>query len=286
MVKESTKHSRETGEKVWDSLADQMAEAGGFFGSMFGSLKSFVKKYFWSLLLLALLGTLAGGALWWLKPAYFKADMTVSYVHYEKKIYADMLDKLNSLFQHGKLAELSEILGMDEDELSGVNYINSYNIRREPLSEDLSTEKVPFYIEVGVKEEDILPDLQEKLVEYLNHTDFIQSRLDFMYKKTTEELLFLERRLAVADSLSRMNIIHVDGMNDERTITRMELLEESMAIYQRIQEVKGQQKFNVNIEVLDGFIAIEKKAGIGLLACLLYGFIIGIGFRLLVLVFR
>ena len=107
-----------------------------------------------------------------------------------------------------------------------------------------------------------------------------------MYKKTEEELEFLKHRLAVADSLSKMYIITNEGVNDDKAITRMELLDETLAIYARMQEVKGLQAFNLNIEVLDGFIAIENKAGKGLLAYLMYGFLIGIGIRLLVLLFR
>ena len=286
MQQDNTKQSRETGARIWESLAHQMAEAGGFFGSMFSSFKTFVKKYFWSLLILALLGAVAGGSGWWLKPTYYKADMTVSYVHYEKKIYADMLVKLNSLLQQGEFAELSGILEMQEEELVNVLYINAYNIRKEPLTEDLSTEKIPFYIEVGVKEPSVLPRLQQALVDYLDHPEFIQSRLNYMYKKTEEELEFLKHRLAVADSLSKMYIITNEGVNDDKAITRKELLDETMAIYARMQEVKGLQAFNINIEVLDGFIAIENKAGKGLLTYLLYGFLIGIGVRLLLLLFR
>jgi hypothetical protein len=107
-----------------------------------------------------------------------------------------------------------------------------------------------------------------------------------MYKKSEEELYFLQRRLAVVDSLSRMNIIRNADASDENSITRMELLEESLAIYARIQEVRGMQAFNLNIEVLDGFVAIENKTGMGLMSFFLYGFLIGIGLRLVFLVFR
>ena len=286
MEQGNIKHSRETGARIWESLASQMTEAGGFFASMFNSFKSFVRKYFWSLLVMALLGLIGGGAGWWLKPLYYKADMTVSYVHYEKKIYADMLEKLNKLIQQGELSELSILLDTDENHIAGLLYIRSYNIRKEPLSSDLSTEKLPFYIEVGVTDPEFLPELQQLIVRYLNDTEFIQSRLDFMHEKADAELKFLERRLAVADSLSRMNIIRNEDSNEGRTITRMELLEESMAIYSRMQEVKGMQAFNLNIEVLDGFIAIENKDGMGLMAYLVYGLLIGIAGRLLFLVFR
>lgn len=278
--------SRETGIKVWESLASQMAEAGGFFGGMFRSFKTFVKNYFWSLLILGLLGAVIALGSWWLKPRYYQAEMTVSYVHYEKKIYADMLEKLNMLIQAGDAASSSDLLGLQEEEARGIYYIRSFNIRKEPLVEDLGTEKIPFYIGVGVKDPDILPALQQAIVDYLDNTDFIQSRLDFMYEKTVEELEFLEQRLAVADSLSKMYIIRKEGMNDEKAITRKGLLDETMAIYARIQEVRGLQAFNLNIEVLDGFIALENKPGKSLLTFILLGFFAGIIMRIILLLFR
>ena len=128
-------------------------------------------------------------------------------------------------------------------------------------------------------------ELQDALIGYLNNTEFIQSRLNFMYEKSVEELAFLGRKLAVADSLSKLYIIRDEGMNDEKTITRMELLEESLAIYARMQEVKGLQTFNRNIEVLDGFVALQSKGGMSLIAYLLYGFLLGIALRLLFLLF-
>ena len=131
-----------------------------------------------------------------------------------------------------------------------------------------------------------MPALQQAIVDYLDNTDFIQSRLDFMYEKTVEELEFLKHRLAVADSLSKMYIIRDEGMNDEKAITRKELLDETMAIYARIQEVRGLQAFNLNIEVLDGFIALENKAGKSLLAYILLGFFAGIALRIILLLFR
>ena len=181
---------------------------------------------------------------------------------------------------------MSEMLGLDEDKIDNLLYIKSFNIRHEPLIDDISTEKIPFYVEVGIKDQTGLLALQHAIVDYLNSTEFIQSRLNFMHQKAEEELAFLERRMAIADSLSKLYIIRNEGINDEKAITRMELLEESLAIYARMQEVKGLQTFNLNIEVLDGFIALEDHAGRGLFTFLVFGFCIGIALRLLLLIFK
>jgi len=127
--------------------------------------------------------------------------------------------------------------------------------------------------------------LQPSLVNYLNNTPFIQDRLNYMLKKSKEDLVFLEKRLAVADSLSSMLIIRKEGINDEKTITRMELLQEALTLHDRIQQVKGSMEFNLNIEVLDGFIPSDNPAGRGLKNYIIYGFLAGLGLRFLTKVF-
>ena len=128
---EKSKQSREEGARIWETLLSQMAEAGGFFGGMFHSFKSFVKRYFWSLIILGLMGASLGSSMYWVKPEYYQAEMTVSYVHYEKKIYADMLEKLNRLLQNGNTQMLSELLELDEAEVNNNLYITSFNIKKE-----------------------------------------------------------------------------------------------------------------------------------------------------------
>jgi hypothetical protein len=237
-------------------------------------------------MIFALLGALIGGGIWYVKPSHYEAEMTVSYVHYEKKIYADMLQKLNNLLASGNYSVLAEVLEMPEEQVKEILSVGSLNIKREPLIDDLSTEKLPFYIVVQVMDPAILPDLEMGLVKYLDHTDYIQERLNFMRQKATDELVFLKRRLAIADSLSKMYILRNEGIKDDKVTTRMELLEESRAIYSRMQEVQGLLTFNVNVEVLDGFVVANKTSGKGLMHFLLFGLFLGLGIRLVLLVFK
>ena len=93
-MKDKFDSSRANGEKVWTAMQSQLAEAGGFLGAMLRSAVSFVRRYMISLFVFAALGGGIASVIWLLKPDYYQADMTVSYVHYEKKIYADMLEKI------------------------------------------------------------------------------------------------------------------------------------------------------------------------------------------------
>lgn len=286
MDSDQLEKSRKSGEKVWLAIQNQVAEGGGFVVAMFASFKVFVKKYFLSFLLFGIVGGLVACAIWFVKPKIYEAEMTVSYVHYEKKIYADMLEKLNMLIESKSYNSLTRLLNLPEEVVTKLHGIKGYNIRNEDLVDDLSTEKIPFYIKVEVTEISILDALQPAIVQYLDGSEFIQDRLSYMKLKSEDELKFLEHRLAMVDSLGRFLILQEDKMLSEKTVSRMELLEETMAIYSKIQEVKGSLAFNLNIEVLDGFIANDKPSGKGLAYWIVYGFLIGLGLRFLVLIFN
>lgn len=286
METENNKNSYENGNRTWQAIQSQFEEGRGFLGGILASLKKYVRKYFLSYVLFGLVFALIGGAVIFVKPKLYEANMTVSYVHYEKKIYADMLEKLNLLIQAGKFNTLSELLELPEQSVKSIKSITGYNIRNEELVDDLGVEKIPFYITIRVSDPEIITPLETSLLDYLNNTEFIQERLKYMKKRSLDELAFLEKRLAVVDSLSGILLINENDLNDEKAITRMELLEEAMTIFNRIQEVKGSLVFNLNLEVLDGFIAPGRIVSKGIKHWLLYGFLFGLALRWVLIVFK
>lgn len=286
MKSDKNSQAFETGEKVWESLSEQVAEGSGFINAMMSSVRKFIRKQFLYFLIYAVAGAAISAGLWSFQPKVYFAEMTVSYVHYEKKIYADMLAKLNDLVKSKSYVSLSQQLKLPLESVKMISSITGYNIRHEPLVNDLSTEKIPFYVEVSVQEIDILPELQASLVSYMNGTEFIQERLAYMQKKNDEELAFLTKRLASVDSLSNVLNTKSDGLSEEEAVTRMELLQETLSIYDRMQNVKGSLAFNKNIEVLDGFVSSEKPSGKPVTAWLLYGLLGGIVLRVIVLFIR
>jgi len=275
----------ETGLQVWKSLVSQFEEGRGFFYGLILSIRTFLKKYLLSFLIFAIIGGAVAFGIKWVLPDTYKASMTVSYTHYEKKIYADMLAKLNELVKEDEYENLGKLLKLDTKKASQIKAINSSNIKREPLVDDLSTEKIPFYVEVEVKDQSILPELQVALLNYLNGTEFIEERRKFTLEKAKEELAFYQNRLHIIDSLSRSFNTKLELDEEKSQVTRMDLLEETQAVYSKIQEVKGTIAFNENIEVLDGFIPSGRPAGKPLSIWLMYGMLGGIGLRLFAIVF-
>jgi hypothetical protein len=283
---DSWQNARYTGEKVWQAIQYQLSEGRGFLSAMFASFKLFLRKQILFLILFGIIGGAMGAGIWFLKPKVYEAEMTVSYNHYEKKIYADMLEKLNKLIESKSYASLSDLLNIPEEKAESIKGIKGLNIKREELTEDLSTEKVPFYIVVKVTDVSLLNELEDALIKYLDGTEFIQTRLAYMKEKSERELIFLENRLHTVDSLSNLLILQEGNLLNEKRVTRMELLQETLALYERIQSVKGSLAFNLNIEVLDGFVANEEPSGKRLPYWVVYGFVLGVLFWLVVLLFR
>lgn len=275
----------ENGKEVWKSLEIQITEGLGFFKAFFASIGTFIKKQFTKLALAAMLCTLISVGFWYFKPKVYKAEMTVSYVYCEKKIYADMLVKLNNLIQSKSYKTVAKLLNITEDQAITLKKIIPYNIKREPLTEDLSTEKIPFYITAEVSNTKELTALQAGLIHYLNNTKFIQDRMKYALVKAKNDLEFYQSRLNSIDTLSQyfLKMNPSKETNDNNSL--MGVFTEIQNIHNKIQEVKGTLAFNENIEVLDGFIASEKPIGYGLLHFIAFGIIAGIIIRFLLLLF-
>ncbi len=278
-------NSYETGKNVWKALQEQMEEGRGFLTAVSVSFLKFIKKYILSLLLSGILFSGVALIIYFLKPEVYTAEMTVTYEHHRKKIYADMLEKLNELIAADQYESLSRLLNMPEQEVKMLKAVSTLNILEEPLPENEGTGKFPFYIEVKVKDPAILSDLETSIVNYLNGTKFTQKRLKYRLKKSRKELAFLEKRMAMVDSLRKLIDMKEEG-KDNNTLTHMELLEKELTLFDRIQKAKRNIAFNENIVVLDGFIPSGRQNDKGIMGWLVLGFSGGLILRLLFLAFK
>jgi hypothetical protein len=280
--------SKEEGKKVWAALNSQVGEGVGFFSAFFMSIVSFLKKH----LLFLLIFGVAGGALGCIyaatKKRIVKAEMTVSYAQLEKKIYADMLFKVEELLTSKQYAVLSKLLGLPEEQVKKIRKIDSKNINNEPLVKDISTQKVPFYIVVEVYDESILPDLQNALVKYINEPPFVKSRLKLNEQNYQNELTLLHKQLEYMDSLKVILLRNLKDPDEGAVaIASLNNLNKGQnEIFARIRDLQGALQFNQNIEVMDGFVGHRLPLKQLFLPYLLIGMAIGIGFRLIWITFR
>jgi multidrug efflux pump subunit AcrB len=286
MDNNTIKKSKEEGKRTWSALENQWAEAVGFFSAMFQSFIRVFKKQFLGFLLFAVVFGAGGGLYAWFKKDVFHSQMTVSYSQLEKKIYGDMLFKLNQLVENKQVQELSDLLKMSDEQIMEIKSIRGFNIHNQELTSDLSVEKVPFYIEVEVYNPNILKELEEALVHYISQSDFVYERLKLNERNYKKEIDHLKNQLIYMDSLKVLlmsNCADLDGDVVENLNT---LNESQNVIFGKIRDFESALQFNMNIEVMDGFIAQHQSKSKQLIFYVILGMAIGIGFRLLYLIFR
>jgi hypothetical protein len=279
-------NAKEEGKRVWSALADQFAEGAGFFGAMFASLANFLRKNIAGLALFGFVFALAGGLYAYLQRPVIQAEMTVSYAQLEKKIYADMLAKLDQLRGSGQTAVLASTLGITEQQAALIARIDSRNIHNEPLVKDISTEKVPFYVVVDVYDAAVLPALQQALVKYINEPPFVKARLKLNEQNYLNEIAMIKQQMLYMDSLKSYLVRDLKNSGSGAVASLNNLNKSQNELFSRIRDLEGALRFNQNIEVMDGFVGHAVPWKKRLLPPALMGLVIGAGIRLVWLMFR
>ena len=286
MNNKSFKESKEEGKNTWMAMEHQWAEAMGFFGAMLKSFILSLKKHFIGFLLFAIIFGALGGAYAWIKKDVYNAHLTVSYAQLEKKIYGDMLFKLNLLLESEQYESLAFLLDITPEQSREIKSIDGVNIHNSPLVSDISVEKVPFYIVVDVYDPDILPELEDAIVNYLSQSDFIGERLKLNERNYRNEINHLQNQLVYMDSLKEILISDRDNLDADAVINLEQLNKNQNEIFGRIRDLEAALQFNMNIEVMDGFIAQKESKSKTLLRYVLIGMIIGLAIRLIWLIFK
>ncbi|MFA5418733.1 MAG: hypothetical protein WC341_09760 [Bacteroidales bacterium] len=282
----SFSQSKEAGRQIWKTLQNQWGEAFGFFGGMFSSLLAFVKKQFLGFLVFILLFGALGGTYAWFKKNVYHAEMTVSYAQLEKKIYGDMLFKLNQLLKSKEYSSLATKLNMPEEEIRQVKSIYGTNIHNQPLVNDISVEKVPFYIEVDVFDVNVLGALQKSLVNYISQSDYINGRLMLNERNYKNEIIHMKNQMIYMDSRKMLLLRDCSNLDADAVVNLEKLNKDQNEIFGRIRDLEAALQFNKNIEVMDGFVAHQMPFSSVLLKYILVGMLIGMGLRLLWLMIK
>ncbi len=280
MDKQTFSESKEEGKKVWYSLEYQFAEAIGFFGAMISSVLKTIKKNAFGIIVFAIIFGAIGGALSFIKKPIYHSRMTVSYAQLEKKIYGDMLYKLNQLIESNQYDEFADLLNLEADQVHEIHMINSMNIHNQPLINDISVEKVPFYIIAEVYNPSILNDLQDALVNYLSDSEFVRGRLMLNERNYKNEIRHMRSQLVYMDSLKVLLLRDCSNLDADAVVNLEKLNKNQNEIFGRIRDLEAALQFNRNIEVMDGFIAQKVPFSKLLLNYILIGMMIGIIIRI------
>lgn len=279
MINSDNSNPQDEGKNVWLSLSDQLIELQAFVRSMLASVLKYFLKHKWLFLVLPLLGAVLGYGRYAMQGESYEASMTVSYVHLEKKIYADMLEKVNRAIQNDDLSSTEGFDRLSPEAMKSLISLGSTNIKGEPLQNDLSADKVPFNIHFRVVNTDYLSELGEATLTYLNSPDFIQERIEYNNSKAKDQMAFYQALIATQQS-------ELKALNDDRGDAYAVLLSAINESRLLITEAQAQLTFNKNIEPLHRLSkSSAMPAGNGKRSVLI-GFFIGFALAAGVALFR
>lgn len=285
MENDQFSESREEGKKVWKALQNQGGEATGFFGAMIYSIVLYFKKNLLGAVIMAVIFGAIGFGLSYLQKPSYHAEMTLSYAQLEKKIYADMIYKLDQLVENKQLDELTLLLDMPVEDIEKIKNIDSKNIHHQPLIQDISSEKVPFYIVVDVFDNSILEALEPKLVAYLSASSYVQERLKLNKANFDKEAIFLKKQISYSDNLKE-KLLQISEP-DADILEQLEAVNNQQYEYfKQLRDIESAMLFNENIEVLDGFVAQQPSQTKKMIKYILLGMVVGVMLRLVFPLFR
>ena len=142
---------------------------------------------------------------------------------------------------------------------------------------DVSRPTVSFDpIVVDVYNPDILPDLQDALVDYISHSEFINERLILNERNYQNEIGYLEKQLSYMDSLKVMLMSDCADLDGDAVTNLDQLNKNQNEIFGRIRDLQAALQFNMKIEVMDGFIAQQEPISKIYFKYILIGIVVGI----------
>lgn len=184
-----------------------------------------------------------------------------SFVYNElhKKTYGEMTDIINDLFQSGSYGTAALLLNTDKDLISGITEMKAVNIYGSKLSEDMTTDRSPFYIIVTSKERKVFDSLDAIIERYFNNNGYAASKRERKINSLRKEIVYGRLELAKLDSLksSLPEILKAGGNKEGMAIDIVGLYEQSINLYKDIVNKEDVMDNLKPVEVLNGFVSSE-----------------------------
>jgi hypothetical protein len=225
----------------------------------------------------------------------YEASFTVSYDELVRKIYGDRLLKINSLVKQKDYKRIASFLGVKENVAQSLLSVEGTNILGEELSKDMNTDRIPFIVNMTVRDSSHISALQNGIVVFLEYgNEYMSNKNKIKKKEIASEIGFIDEQLDIMDSVKRKLISeslsvdkNKDGNNNSAPVFQF-----SYDLYKKKQDLLRKQEMPSTLQVVDDAIVskstnkslILNLAGGIIAGCLIY--IISIGFILPVINYK
>lgn len=253
-------------------------------GKLFFRFFFLIRRKFKVLLLFSLLGLGLGLAYYVVTPKVYYSSMTISTGMLTTFNSKSLFNTLESLIREKNYPLLSKKLNLNIDEVIDISSITVVPLAKDEEESDRAN---LFQIEVNVRDRNVLNNLQNGIIYYLEENPYVKKRIDIkkknldaLLKKINEEMVGLDtlkENLGASINLSRdNNVVILDPVNAYK---------ETVNLFQRKLELQAELELIDNIQVIEDFTYFERTVSPrfrGILFGFFGGFLFGVLFILVI----
>jgi hypothetical protein len=235
-----------------------------------------IRKNFWLILLFFVLGTVLGLVYYTSAKKVYQSKMVVSSRILTNSYSKALIDKINTFRREQNRDAIKTLLHISDS--TAINLV-SLEVQRVSAVDDLK-ETDKFIITANVFDHNVLPDLQQGLVYYLENNDYVKVRveqdkkyLDGMIAKVDQEIKDMERFKEKIVSGTFYETVKGNVMFDPTTVNSkiLELTKEKLTLQNNLEVINS-------VHVIEGFSQFDRPSSPQLSVSLVSGSLVGLFF--------
>lgn len=237
-----------------------------------------------TIILAVLLGAILGLAYFFNSKTTYESNMILSSEVLVLANVKALLDPFEPLIEEGNLAVLAERLGVDEGIAAKIKEIEV----KSTFEKESDNKELVNYFEVTatVTDNDILPQLQEGIVNFLQNNEFVQKRVTLKEEGLKTLIARINKEIAQIDSVKQKIGQSVPLSATSSNVVLMEpsnLYEQALKMVEKQQEYTAKLALIDSFQVVQGFTPYAKPSSPSWIICLVTGLAGGliIGFAIL-----
>lgn len=233
-----------------------------------------IRANFWTIGLFFLIGIALGLSTYYTSRKIYENKMVISSGILTKSYTKNLIDRLNRHRRESNLKAISNLLNLSDNTAKNLIFIEVGNVSEL----DASKENDKFMITVEVFDQDILPELEQGLVRYLEDNEFAKVRVEQnrsylkqMISKVEEEIRELEELKKNISNGSFFQTAKGNIMFDPTTVNSkiLELTKERITLQNNLALVNS-------VQVIEGFTKFDRPTNPKLSVSLIAGAMIGL----------
>jgi len=233
----------------------------------------FFRRFGGIFIVAAITGILLGCLVYFTSSKIYRSRMILhsSYLTNEEQI--EIVDSWNELLKRNERVTLGHVLNCDESLLNDVTSMEGADI----LKNYSATNPNGFYIDVKVKNNSILPQLQKAILDGLNNTEFVKQKLASRKENLKELIDKLSIEIKKLDSVKSEieNIISNKERNSSTLMLDVTGVNRQLIdMNEKLLSYREELKFASGVQVVQGLVPMNTPVSISLKVMILLGLIL------------